>query len=351
MRTGELTLNQKKNSKYTINLSFAGFFHFLADFLPVSTLYLYASSADDFLFLVVTYNLLAFGLQPFIGLLIDHYEKGEKSFCVPSIMLLLLGALLTFNFYISAILLGLGNAIFHVAFAKDVVKKAKSSFPLGVFIAPGVLGLGIGFAFLNDFLRLAFIFAGFIGLFLYIRFKEDYTHEKSEEDASKRNYKPLNLTPILYVIFICLSVLSIFFRGSFGKLTPILDVAYLFLYVSIVSFVGKFIGGLFTKKICLIISFVLSIVSAFFINTIYGLLIFTFSINILMPLTLDYLRKCFYKYEATSLGISAFVLLVGTYLFNSVDQNNKQIYFIVFLVLHLCILAFFFFLETRRKKN
>ena len=350
MRTGELTLNQKKNSKFTINLSFAGFFHFLADFLPVSTLYLYASSAEDFFFLVATYNLLAFGLQPFIGLLIDRYERSEKSFCVSSIILLLLGALLTFNFYLSAILLGLGNAIFHVAFAKEVVKKAKSSFPLGVFIAPGVLGLGIGFTFLNDFLRLAFIFAGFIGLFLYIRFKEDYGYETSEEGASKRNYKPLNFSPILYVIFICLTALSIFFRGSLGKLTPTIDVAYLFLYVSIVSFVGKFIGGLFTKKICLIISFVLSIVSAFFINTIYGLLIFTYSINILMPLTLDYLRKCFYKYEATSLGISAFVLLVGTYLFNSVDQN-KQIYFIVFLVLHLCILAFFFFLEVRRKNN
>ena len=238
MRTGELTLNQKKNSKFTINLSFAGFFHFLADFLPVSTLYLYASSAEDFFFLVVTYNLLAFGLQPFIGLLIDRYERSEKSFCVSSIILLLLGALLTFNFYLSTILLGLGNAIFHVAFAKEVVKKAKSSFPLGVFIAPGVLGLGIGFTFLNDFLRLAFILAGFIGLFLYIRFKEDYGYETSEEGASKRNYKPLNFTPILYVIFICLTVFSIFFRGSLGKLTPTLDVAYLFLYVSIVSFVG-----------------------------------------------------------------------------------------------------------------
>lgn len=351
MITRELKLSKNMNRKFGIKLSFAGFFHFLADFLPVSTLYLYASSAEDFFFLVVTYNLLAFGLQPFIGLLIDRYERSEKSFCFSSIILLLLGALLTFNFYLSAILLGLGNAIFHVAFAKEVVQKAKSSFPLGVFIAPGVLGLGIGFTFLNDFLRLAFIFAGFIGLFLYIRFKEDYTYEKSEEGASKRNYKPLNFTPILYVIFICLTVLSIFFRGSLGKLTPTLDVAYLFLYVSIVSFVGKFIGGLFTKKICLIISFVLSIVSAFFINTIYDLLIFTFSINILMPLTLDYLRKCFYKYEATSLGISAFVLLVGTYFFNSVEQNSKQIYFTVFLVLHLCILAFFFFLEARKKKN
>lgn len=351
MITRELKLSKNMNRKFGINLSFAGFFHFLADFLPVSTLYLYASSTENFFFLVVTYNLLAFGLQPFIGLLIDRYERSEKSFCVSSIILLLLGALLTFNFYISAILLGLGNAIFHVAFAKEVVKKAKSSFPLGVFIAPGVLGLGIGFTFLNDFLRLAFIFAGFIGLFLYIRFKEDYGYETSEEGASKRNYKPLNFTPILYVIFICLTVLSIFFRGSLGKLTPTIDVAYLFLYVSIVSFVGKFIGGLFTKKICLIISFALSIVSAFFINTIYGLLIFTFSINILMPLTLDYLRKSFYKYEATSLGISAFVLLIGTYLFNSVDQNSKQIYFIVFLVLHLCILAFFFFLEARKKKN
>lgn len=248
MRTGELTLNQKKNNKFTINLSFAGFFHFLADFLPVSTLYLYASSAEDFFFLVVTYNLLAFGLQPFIGLLIDRYERSEKSFCVSSIILLLLGALLTFNFYLSAILLGLGNAIFHVAFAKDVVKKAKSSFPLGVFIAPGVLGLGIGFTFLNDFLRLAFIFAGFIGLFLYIRFKEDYGYETSEECASKRNYKPLNFTPILYVIFVCLTVLSIFFRGSLGKLTPTIDVAYLFYTLVLFLLLGNLLAVYLQRK-------------------------------------------------------------------------------------------------------
>lgn len=352
MKTLELKEKLKSNQKFVINLSFAGFFHFLADFLPVSTLYIYAENLADFFFIVTLYNLCAFALQPFIGLIIDRYEKTEKSFCVVSILLLLFGALITFNFYICAIFLGLGNAIFHVAFAKDVLKKSKSSFPLGVFIAPGVLGLGLGFTFLNDILRVSLIIVGFIAFFSYLRFAFNYHRVESNEKEAIRNYKSFNFSLPLFITFVLFTVLSVFFRGSLGKLTPSLDVVNLFLYVSIIAFVGKFIGGLFPKRICLILSLVLSIVSSIFINNLIGLLIFTFSINILMPLTLDYLRKLFYKYEATSLGLSAFVLLIGTFLFNSVNGEYKEIFFWVFLVLHLAILAFFFcveFIATRKK--
>lgn len=341
----------KSNRNFIINLTFAGFFHFLADFLPVSTFYLFAQNFVDFSLIILFYNLLAFATQPFIGLIIDKFEKSEKYFCLSSILLVLLGSLITFNIYISAILLGLGNAIFHVAFSKDVVKKAKSSFPLGAFISPGVLGLGIGFTFLSDALRLVLITLGFIAFFLYLGFINRYQIEETERGNEIRNYKPFNFSTILYIVFVVLTIISVFFRSSLGKLTPSLDVLNLFLYVSIVAFIGKLVGGLFPKKVCLIISLVLSIASSIFIDSLIGLLIFTFSINILMPLTLDYLRKLFYKYEATSLGLSAFVLLIGTLLFNSVSEDIGRILFIVFLILHLTILLFFLWNEFYKKER
>ena len=340
----------KSNRNFIINLTFAGFFHFLADFLPVSTFYLFAESFTDFSLIILFYNLLAFATQPFIGLIIDKFEKTEKYFRLSSIVLLLFGSLITFNIYISLIFLGIGNAIFHVAFSKDVVKKAKSSFPLGAFISPGVLGLGIGFAFLNGVLRLAFIILGFIAFFLYLGFINRYQIEKVER-KEERSYKPFSFSTILYIVFVILTIISVFFRSSLGKLTPSIDVINLFLYVSIVAFVGKFVGGLFPKKVCLIISLILSIVSSIFIDSLIGLLIFTFSINILMPLTLDYLRKLFYKYEATSLGLSAFALLIGTLLFNSVSEEIRRILFIVFLILHLIILLFFLWNEFYKKQE
>lgn len=339
----------------TINLTFAGLFHFLVDFFPISTFYFYlVSDTDNFFITVLTYNVLAFGLQPFIGFLIDKKENIKHYFCVSSILLVLLGAFIPpIISIINAILLGLGNAIFHVSFSKDVLKESKSSFPLGVFIAPGVLGLGIGLTFLNDIIRITLGVVMFVLLILYVAFiyvfkkKIEFCGEKyTKFDFSKYKTK----ANLIFILMIALVILSVFLRGALGKLTPNFEIVNYFLIVSLVSFSAKIIGGLFNKKICLSISFLMCFLSAFFINDLTGTIFFVLSINLLMPLTLDYLRKLLPNLEATSLGISAFFLLVPVIFFTEVTDSVRNIFLIVFIVLHLLILLLLFGFEVIEKK-
>ena len=59
--------NSESLTIYKKYLSFAGFFHFLVDFLPISALYFFYKNDADFGVLIVIYNVLAFATQPFLG--------------------------------------------------------------------------------------------------------------------------------------------------------------------------------------------------------------------------------------------------------------------------------------------
>ena len=165
-----------KNSEslriYKKYLGFAGFFHFLVDFLPISVLYFFYKNDADFGVLIVAYNLLAFANQPFLGFIVDKLENKNFYASVLSIFMSLIGAVLADTTFLSIVFLGLGNALFHVSFAKTVLKNARSNFPLGFFISFGVLGLGLGFTFYSKLLIKLFIVIGFLMLiFFFATFK------------------------------------------------------------------------------------------------------------------------------------------------------------------------------------
>ena len=193
----------------------------------------------------------------------------------------------------------------------------------------------------------------FVLLILYVVFiyifkkKVEFCGEKyTKFDFSKYKTK----ANLIFILMIALVILSVFFRGALGKLTPNFEIVNYFLIVSLVSFSAKIIGGLFNKKICLSISFLMCFLSAFFINDLAGTIFFVLSINLLMPLTLDYLRKLLPNLEATSLGISAFFLLVPVVFFTEVTDSVRNIFLIVFIVLHLLILLLLFAFEVIEKK-
>lgn len=342
------------NRNLLINVGFAGFFHFLVDFFPISTFYFVYQNDVNLFYWILFYNVLAFALQPFIGFIIDRFEMTKKYFCCLSIALVILGAFIPLV-YISFIFLGLGNAMFHVAFSKDILKESESSVPLGIFIAPGVLGLGIGLSFLNEIIRFVFLGIGVFLYFLYIFYSSYFEKNPRKNDKISgnflRKYRKIETSKINYIILIFLVVFSIFFRGSLGKLTPSINITYFFLVVSIVSFEGKIIGGFIPKGICLMVSILTCIISSIFIEDLTGIIFFTLAINILMPLTLDYLRKLLYEFEATSLGLSAFFLLVPNLLLLGINEEMKKATFVAFVVLHLLILLYFLIFEILSNKS
>ena len=95
--------------------------------------------------LVVVYNVLAFALQPFFGLLADRFERPQAATVAGLLLLVAAVAVFRLDAPISIGLAGLGSGLFHVGGGALAlrVSRGRAAGP-GVFAAPGVVGLACG---------------------------------------------------------------------------------------------------------------------------------------------------------------------------------------------------------------
>ncbi len=131
--------------------------HFLVDSLCVCCLFLLAdtSTATSLMGVFLTYNILAFLTQPLTGMAADRVRQ-RRLLLQASVALLAAGvavASLTAGvgrggmvaFMAVALLLGMGNSLFHVWGGKEVaIASGNDIRALGVFVATGALGLAVG---------------------------------------------------------------------------------------------------------------------------------------------------------------------------------------------------------------
>lgn len=102
-------------------------------------------SAIEFFNLAVLYDVVAFGFQAPLGILIDKFRVPKIS-AVLGCFLTIFSIAIVNNYSLLAILLaGVGNALFHLGggtISLNIISK-KAAVP-GIFVAPGALGLAIG---------------------------------------------------------------------------------------------------------------------------------------------------------------------------------------------------------------
>jgi len=100
---------------------------------------------------VLTYDVLAFGLQPAVGLLQDRRASPRAGMALGLVLAggvpvvasapTARGALIP----VVVLLAGLGNAAFHLGVGALVLRQdLESATPIGLFVAPGALGLAVG---------------------------------------------------------------------------------------------------------------------------------------------------------------------------------------------------------------
>ena len=301
--------------------------------------------------LFITYNALAFCTQPLFGLLIDKYKNKDRFFLIVSLSLLILGAVFSFEYITSAILLGIGNSIFHIAGGKYVICKTDNDIvSLGIFVAPGALGLVIGRYMISLATWIVFISLMIILTALLLIFTNSYTLETNKEKLSVSNNMMYSL-----VFMIILVVLFRSFVGSsnifvFEKSIPVLILMGAF------TMLGKILGGFLSKYIginyTIIITILGSIICFVFFNdniylTLLGILLF----NCSMPITLFLMNELFPKLEGFSFGILAAFLLPGYLLatFNYGEIVSKIL--IILFCLSSIILVFISNTAIKRKRS
>lgn len=118
--------------------------HFAVDFLCAWSMFRFFREGSGGYFNLLIYNFCAFALQMPLGTLLDvlHRERMPKLWAVVGAFVTVIGAV------VHPAVLGLGNALFHVGGGMDVIaedfEKNHGGRNLGVFVAPGAVGLFLG---------------------------------------------------------------------------------------------------------------------------------------------------------------------------------------------------------------
>ena len=124
--------------------------HFLVDGVCALAMFGYFAARENWYVNILLYNFCAFALQMPLGVVLDGLCRGRSTgkalppylYAVAGVTLTLAGA------FIHPVVLGLGNALFHlgggVATIQEDTAKGRRGRGLGVFVAPGALGLYIG---------------------------------------------------------------------------------------------------------------------------------------------------------------------------------------------------------------
>lgn len=124
--------------------------HFLVDGVCAFAMFGYFAGKSDWYLNMLLYNFCAFAMQMPLGVALDYLNsQSKKRKLSPSYCFAGVGALCTLiGAMVHPVLLGLGNALFHLGGGVGTIyedrKKGWRGRGLGVFVAPGALGLYIG---------------------------------------------------------------------------------------------------------------------------------------------------------------------------------------------------------------
>lgn len=135
-----------KTSQKIWILSSYGFAHMVVDFVCACTIMtIYAKwllCAQEIFFAILTYNILAFGLQTVFGALTDKFQCPKLVALLGCGLVALWAVILNFCPWCATILVWIGNALFHVWGGVICIwLNPEKATPSGIFVAPWAFGL------------------------------------------------------------------------------------------------------------------------------------------------------------------------------------------------------------------
>ena len=309
--------------------------HLLVDGLCVCCLYLMASSlpASHLVGIFLTYNILAFLTQPLTGMWADRIERSHWML-LASVLLLTMAVLATsivINFVqtivaimVVAILLGMGNSLFHVWGGKQVaVTTGNDMRALGAFVSTGAFGLALGFVFFSWPLL-------YVALLSICVLSTAYVHIDSKAGISTRPWslaqaKIVNnqggkrrFSKMFIWVFLLVLMLVVMLRSLVGETFTgdILRTSSLVLLIGFLSMLGKMTGGWIAHHLGIVKVLTLVVVLVVFCLVFRSQemvipLVGLFAVNCTMPITLCLANVMLPKQEGLAFGLLAAALIPG----------------------------------------
>lgn len=298
----------------------------LEDFLCAYTVFGYLTMIAEPELVFLWYNFCAFAMQLPFGALIDLWMQKTDRKLRPGMIFALGGLVLTLLVYLAClflhvrsgltvILLGLGNCLFHVGGGVISIKEDdRSSYQgkgLGVFVAPGAIGLYIGglisyfFYVRSTAAVILLITAGlcFRSLQLYRNCPDPVLPDSADFDI------PLIPVIVCFIVVVLRSLTGLAVSFPWKTGIPLSVLATLLLAGGKTA--GGFLGASIGYRKTITVTLAAAAVCYFLGNhTITGLAaIFLF--NMTMPVTLYLLARKMPDLPGTAFGILTMALFIG----------------------------------------
>ncbi len=266
------------------------------------------------------YNTFAFSTQCVVGLLTDRV--GHCKALVPAACLwVALCGFIPLPPIVSAVFIGLGNSLFHVSAGSEVLEHSKGkATPLGLFVAPGALGVFAGKAFpaLRSVLGALLILCA-IWLFFENRIDTNQSRPVSKGEKTQE------LLPVALLLLLAVMTRAIggTVAGSTGQ-----SAFWMSLFIVFCVFAGKSLGGLASDRFGIRRLTVISIPLAAVLILLAGRSFAAgaagqFLLNLSMPVTLFLIYRCLPDAPGFSFGLAASVLWPGTLIGRCISSSGK----------------------------
>lgn len=268
------------------------------------------------------YNILAFVTQPFVGMVLDKFNIKKKALSI-SLVMLIIGAIINFPWYISLILIGCANSIFHVVGGKYTVELSDKKLSyLGLFVSLGATGLAIGTNLWQEIVLQIFVILTIV-LGVICHLLKDYEQKEfGNINKTKIDIKvKLNLKEVAIIVILLSIIVGL--RSMIGLVSiPLFTTTLISVIgIGIATSFGKILGGILADTIgikwTVLITLPLSLIGfSLFRDNLIIYIISIILFNTTMPITLFLSNKMLPNKEGLSFGILAASLFPG-YLFGN----------------------------------
>ena len=297
-------------------LTTLGFSHALVDAICASvtlgSVFNHNITGESAIFIVLLYNILAFGTQAIIGFGVDRMKNAKFSSIagigITASSIFFAG----YSAVAAAITAGLGNALFHVGGGRAALIMApeNASIP-GVYVAPGAIGLLIG----TLSAKYLDVVSGPMLIIAVLSMAALSTSAFPNENTGFSRVRVLKDPGGVAVLMLLFSITVRSFIG-FSIAMPWKNDMLLLITLTLAISVGKAAGGFFADRFgwietgagALILSApLISFQNGSPVPAIIGFMLF----NMTMPVTLAAIFKLFPGYPGYSFGLTCLALITG----------------------------------------
>ncbi len=257
---------------------------------------------------VLIYNFCAFAMQMPFGLISDKINRNSLVAAVGCVFVA--ASLFIPSPLVTAAVMGIGNALFHVGGGVDVLNMSdQKCSPLGLFVSPGAIGLCLGRMLVGRFpMYFASAALAIVAVIIIIA-------AKTERELPNNAPLKLELSSGILTAFLCLFAvvcLRSFAGMSFSfdwkaSMPALVSVCCVALGKALGGFAADAVGSKIASIISLSLCAVMFIFSDIPLCGLAALLLF----NMTMPITLWETAKLFPNAKGFSFGLLTFALFVG----------------------------------------